>query len=81
MSEPIKLVAFCGSLRKESYNRMALRAFIERLPVGTQVDEIAIGDWPLYDAYIQAKGFPALWDKYGPPDMCMKSASGDYACR
>ena len=59
MSEPIKLVAFCGSLRKESYNRMALKAFIERLPAGTQVDEIAIGDWPLYDADVQAKGFPA----------------------
>ena len=59
MSEPIKLAAFCGSLRKESFNRMALRAFIERLPAGTQVDEIAIGDWPLYDADVQAKGFPA----------------------
>ena len=59
MSEPIKLVAFCGSLRKASFNRMALQAFIERLPAGTQVDEIAIGDWPLYDADIQAKGFPA----------------------
>jgi chromate reductase len=59
MSEPIKLVAFCGSLRKASYNRLALQAFIERLPAGTQVDEIAIGDWPLYDADLQAKGFPA----------------------
>jgi TolB-like protein len=36
---------------------------------------------PEFPAYIQAKGFPALWDKYGPPDMCMESASGDYACR
>ena len=58
MSEPIKLAAFCGSLRKASYNRMALQAFVERLPAGTQVDEVAIGDWPLYDADIQAKGFP-----------------------
>ena len=58
MSEPIKLVAFCGSLRKASFNRLALQALIERLPAGTQVDEIAFGDWPLYDADIQAKGFP-----------------------
>ena len=58
MSEPIKLVAFCGSLRKASFNRMALNAFIERVPAGTSVQTIEIGDWPLYDADVQAKGFP-----------------------
>ena len=57
MSEPIKLVAFCGSLRKASYNRMALHAFIERLPAGTSAQIIDI-DWPLYNADIQAQGFP-----------------------
>jgi chromate reductase len=57
MSEPIKLVAFCGSLRKASFNRMALNAFIERVPAGTTVQTIDI-QWPLYDADIQAKGFP-----------------------
>ena len=36
---------------------------------------------PEFPAYIKAKGFPALWDKYGPPDMCTKSATGDYACQ
>src|SRR5713101_3177916 len=35
MSEPIKLVAFCGSLRQGSFNKMALQAFIERVPAGT----------------------------------------------
>jgi chromate reductase, NAD(P)H dehydrogenase (quinone) len=59
MSEPIKLVAFCGSLRKASFNRMALNAFIERVPTGTKVSTIEIGDWPLYNADIQAQGFPA----------------------
>ena len=59
MSEPIKLVAFCGSLRKASFNRMALHAFIERVPAGVTVETIEIGDWPLYDADVQAKGFPA----------------------
>jgi len=59
MSEPtIKLVAFCGSLRKASFNRMALHAFIERLPQGVSVETIEIGDWPLYNADIQAQGFP-----------------------
>jgi chromate reductase len=59
MSEPIKLVAFCGSLRKASFNRMALQAFIERVPAGVTVETIEIGDWPMYDADVQAKGFPA----------------------
>src|SRR5215470_12962052 len=58
MSEPIKLVAFCGSLRKASVNRLALHAFIERLPKGVTVETIEI-DWPLYNADIQAQGFPA----------------------
>ncbi len=57
MSEPIKLVAFCGSLRKGSFNRLALDAFIERVPAGTSVQTIDI-EWPLYNADIQAKGFP-----------------------
>src|SRR5881392_2841654 len=59
MPEPIKLVAFCGSLRKGSFNRMALQAFIERVPQGTSVETIEIGDWPLYNADVQAQGFPA----------------------
>jgi chromate reductase, NAD(P)H dehydrogenase (quinone) len=59
MSEPIKLVAFCGSLRKASFNRIALHAFAERLPAGVTVETIEIGDWPLYNADIQAQGFPA----------------------
>ena len=55
MSEPnIKLVAFCGSLRKGSFNRLALQAFIERLPQGASVETIEIGDWPLYNADVQA---------------------------
>jgi chromate reductase len=58
MSEPIKLAAFCGSLRKGSFNKMALAAFIERLPAGTSVTIIEDGDWPLYNADIQAQGFP-----------------------
>ncbi len=59
MSEPIKLVAFCGSLRKASFNRLALQAFIERLPAGAKAEIVEIGDWPLYDADVQAQGFPA----------------------
>jgi chromate reductase len=73
MSEPIKLVAFCGSLRKASFNRMALNAFIERLPAGTTAQTIEIGDWPLYNADIQAQGFP---DKVQAAQQAMLAADG-----
>src|SRR5712664_4163182 len=42
MSEPIKLVAFCGSLRQGSFNKMALQAFIERVPAGTSVKTVEV---------------------------------------
>src|SRR6185295_13703488 len=73
MSEPIKFVAFCGSLRKASFNRMALAAFGERLPAGATMQTIEIGDWPLYDADIQAKGFP---DKVQAAQKAMLEADG-----
>jgi chromate reductase len=73
MSDPIKLAAFCGSLRKASFNRMALHAFIERVPAGVTVETIEIGEWPLYDADIQAKGFP---DKVQAAQKTMLAADG-----
>jgi len=72
MSEPIKVVAFCGSLRKASFNRMALNAFIERLPAGASAQTIEI-DWPLYNADIQAQGFP---DKVQAAQKAMIEADG-----
>jgi tetratricopeptide (TPR) repeat protein len=33
-----------------------------------------------FPEYLKAKGFPMLWDKYGPPDVCGKSDKGDYVC-
>ena len=35
---------------------------------------------PEFPAYLRAKGFPALWDKYGAPDACRKGANGNYTC-
>ena len=43
MSESLKLVAFCGSLRKASLNRQALHAFVERLPAGQAHTKFADG--------------------------------------
>jgi chromate reductase len=73
MSEPIKLVAFVGSLRQGSFNRMALHAFIERLPAGVSIENVEIGDWPLYNFDIQAKGFP---EKVEAAQKAMLAADG-----
>lgn len=35
---------------------------------------------PDFPAYLRAKGFPALWDRYGAPDVCRKTESGDWVC-
>jgi NAD(P)H-dependent FMN reductase len=52
---------------------MALHAFIERLPAGTAAQTVEIGDWPLYDADVQAKGFP---DKVQAAQKAMVEADG-----
>ena len=44
-------------------------------------DGKAVRALPEFPAYLRAKGFPALWDKYGAPDMCRKGVNGDYVCQ
>ena len=36
---------------------------------------------PEFPAFARKVGFAALWDKYGPPDVCSKSIAGDYVCK
>jgi TolB-like protein len=36
---------------------------------------------PEFPAFARTVGFAALWDKYGPPDLCKKNAAGDYVCK
>jgi chromate reductase len=69
----MKLVAFVGSLRQGSFNKLALQAFIERLPAGTSVQTIDIGEWPLYNFDVQAKGFP---EKVEAAQKAMLAADG-----
>jgi hypothetical protein len=43
-------------------------------------DGKALRTLPEFPAYLRAKGFPALWDRHGAPDMCRKDAGGEYRC-
>jgi hypothetical protein len=36
---------------------------------------------PAFDDYLRRQGYVALWDVAGPPDLCTRRASGDYACK
>jgi chromate reductase len=58
MAAALRFFAFCGSLRKGSYNRMALRAAEELAPEGVSFETFDIGRLPLYNEDVRAQGFP-----------------------
>jgi chromate reductase len=58
MADPVRIFAFCGSLRKGSYNRMALHAAQELAPDGVSFETLDIGSIPLYNEDVRAEGFP-----------------------
>jgi chromate reductase len=59
MARNIRVFAYCGSLRKGSFNRMALRAAEELAPEGMSFEICDIGDIPPYNDDVRQKGFPA----------------------
>lgn len=54
----VKVLGICGSLRKSSYNRAALRAASELLPDGMSLTIAEIADIPLYNEDVRQAGFP-----------------------
>ncbi|HZT90381.1 MAG TPA: NADPH-dependent FMN reductase [Stellaceae bacterium] len=54
----ISVLGICGSLRKGSFNRMALNTAIELRPPGMEVTVADISQIPLYDEDVRAQGFP-----------------------
>ena len=59
MADQIRVFAFCGSLRKGSFNRMVLRAAEELAPEGMRFEICDIGAFPLYNEDVRQQGFPA----------------------
>jgi chromate reductase len=57
-SPQVQVLAICGSLRKGSFNRMAMQAAIARAPAAMTVTEGPIGDIPLYNEDVRAEGDP-----------------------
>jgi chromate reductase len=54
----LNIVALSGSLRKKSYNTALLREAARLAPAGMTIDVTSIRDIPLYDADVEARGFP-----------------------
>src|SRR5215469_12273977 len=55
----IKVLGICGSLRKGSFNMMALRVAQGLAPAGVKIDIADISAFPLYNEDVKAQGFPA----------------------
>jgi len=54
----IKVLGICGSLRKGSFNMMALRVAQGLAPEGMTIDIADISAFPLYNEDVKAQGFP-----------------------
>jgi len=53
-----RVLGFCGSLRKNSYNMTALKTAGELMPASMKLQIATIDDLPLYNFDVQEKGFP-----------------------
>jgi chromate reductase len=55
---PLRILAFAGSLRAASYNKMLLRAAVELAPAGMEIEIFDIGGIPLFNEDVEAAGTP-----------------------
>ena len=55
----LRILGFAGSLRKNSYNRLALKAAQGLTPEGAALDIYDLAPIPLYNDDIREKGYPA----------------------
>jgi len=60
-TDKLRFVVMVGSLRKGSYNAAVARALPALAPEGATIEPLgSVGDFPLYDADLQAEGFPQV---------------------
>jgi len=58
VEKKIKIAAFTGSLRRNSYNKAALRAAAALLPENAVLDIIDLADIPFFSEDLEAEGVP-----------------------
>ncbi len=59
----MQVLAMVGSLRKGSYNKLALKAALELKPAGMEIENADIGALPLYDDDLRESGYPPAVQK------------------
>ncbi|HVM81420.1 MAG TPA: NADPH-dependent FMN reductase [Stellaceae bacterium] len=73
--DALKVLGISGSLRKGSFNTMALRAAQGLAPAGMTIETAEIGNLPLYNDDIRAAGYPpvvqAFRDKIAAADALL----------
>ena len=74
MAANLHFVTLLGSLRKASVNGGVARALPALAPDGVTIAALgSVGDFPIYDADIQAQGFPAAVEAMG---AAIRAANG-----
>jgi len=63
MKKNYHFIAISGSLRKESYNTMVLKATKKLVPVEVSIEQLSIADIPMYDFDLYEKVFPESIEK------------------
>jgi len=73
--DALKVLGISGSLRKGSFNTMALRAAQGLAPAGMTIETAEVGNLPLYNDDIRAAGYPpvvqAFRDKIAAADALL----------
>ena len=64
MPQQSKVAVVVGSLRKDSINRKAALALARLAPESLDLEQVEIGDLPLYDEDVEAAGAPAAWTRF-----------------
>jgi chromate reductase len=62
--DPIRILGFTGSLRKNSYNKLLLRAAATLLPESVQLEMFDIAGVPLYNQDVEERAIPEIVQRF-----------------
>jgi chromate reductase, NAD(P)H dehydrogenase (quinone) len=60
----LKVLGIAGSLRRSSYNKLALRAAIELKPADMEIEVFDIASIPVYNEDVREQGFPPAVEQF-----------------